>query len=321
MKNFKNQPLDADLPLATIGITSYNYEKYIEQSLNSVLEQTYRNIEVIIIDDFSQDHCNQIISKWIRENEVNCTYIQHESNRGITRTLNEIVHHAKGEYITFLATDDIMLPERVEKQVNLLEKAGEVYGMCYANALTMDEYGNDLGVYCEMDKENSFYEGFILKKFLKKEITFATPTMLLRTNVFEEVGLFDIRVLIEDFNFFLRLLAIYKVKYTTYPCIVYRQKLYTKSTIHELVKANNKELFFRDRIISNQQAFRFTKDKTIIRILEYNIRKALKHLAINDSKYYFKMLLFLICKFHFIMPLQSLAIKPKLYLYKLVHKH
>src|SRR3954469_24996824 len=113
MKNFKNQPLDADLPLTTIGITSYNYEKYIEQSLNSVLKQTYRNIEVIIIDDFSQDHCNQIISRWIRGNEVNCTYIQHKSNRGITRTLNEILHLARGEYITFLATDDIMLPERV----------------------------------------------------------------------------------------------------------------------------------------------------------------------------------------------------------------
>jgi hypothetical protein len=208
----------------------------------------------------------------------------------------------------------------VEKQVNLLENAGEAYGMCYANALTMDEYGNNLGGYCEMSKENSFYEGSILKKFLKKEITFATPTMLLRTNVFEEVGLFDTRVLIEDFNFFLRLLAVYKVKYTTYPCIVYRRKVYTKSTIHELVKANNKELFFKDRIISNQQAIKFTRDKNIRRILKNNIRKALKNLAINNSKYYFKMLLFLICRFHFIVPLQSLAVKPKLFLYKLLHK-
>src|SRR5690349_20205207 len=171
MKNFKNQALEPGPPLVTIGITSYNYEKYIEQSLNSVLEQTYGNIEVIIIDDFSQDNCNQIISKWIRENEINCTYIQHKSNRGITRTLNEIVLHARGEYITFLATDDIMLSERVEKQVKLLDNAGESYGMCYANALTMDEYGNDLGVYCDLNKGNSFYEGFILKKFLEKEIT------------------------------------------------------------------------------------------------------------------------------------------------------
>jgi hypothetical protein len=132
--------------------------------------------------------------------------------------------------------------------------------------------------------------------------------------------LFDTRVLIEDFNFFLRLLAVYKVKFTTYPCIIYRQKIYTKSAIHELVKANNKELFFRDRIISNQQAIEFTQDKTIRKILKYNIRKALKNLAINNSKYYFQMLLFLICKFHFIIPLRSLAIRPKLFLYKLLHK-
>jgi hypothetical protein len=160
-----------------------------------------------------------------------------------------------------------------------------------------------------------------LKRLLKKEISFATPTILLRTSVFEDVGLFDTRVLIEDFNFFLRLLAVYKVKYTTYPCIVYRRKMYTKSPIHELVKANNRELFFKDRIISNQQAIKFTKDKTIKRILKNNISKSLKHLAINNSKYYLKMLLFLICKSHFVIPLRSLAIKPKLFLHKIIKSH
>src|SRR6476469_434638 len=136
--NFKNEKLEEQKPLVTVGITSYNYERFIEASLHSVMIQTYRNIEVILVDDCSQDSCPAIIKHWIEQNNLICKYIQHQDNMGITKTLNEIVSHARGKYITFLATDDIMLPERVERQVAELEDAGESYGMCYANALTMD---------------------------------------------------------------------------------------------------------------------------------------------------------------------------------------
>src|SRR5689334_22961475 len=109
--NFRNQELEAQQPLVTIGVTSYNYEQFITASLNSVLSQTYRNIEVIIVDDCSKDNCPFLIKRWIGENKLVCTYIQHQNNLGITKTLNEIVSIANGKYIIFLATDDILLPE------------------------------------------------------------------------------------------------------------------------------------------------------------------------------------------------------------------
>jgi len=295
-------------PLVTIGITSYNYELFIEAALNSVLDQTYKNIEIIIIDDYSQDSCPALINHWIEQNCIKCIYIQHQINLGITKTLNEIVNLANGKYITFLATDDIMLPERVEKQVAELEDAGNEFGMCYANALTIDEEGNDMGYY---SKNSVFDDGFILEKFLTKEIYFATPVMMLRTSVFSKVGMFDTRVLIEDYNFFVRLMAVYKVKYCTYPCVIYRQKIKIKSTIHELVASNNSELFYRDRIISNYEALKFITSKTVKQIFKNKINKALRNLAYNNSQYYYKMLFFLLTNFYFHIPVRTVFSKLK----------
>src|SRR4051794_768989 len=94
----------SNIPLVTIGVLSYNYAQYIIAALDSIINQTYKNIELIIIDDCSADESPQLVKDWIERHVVTCTYLKNETNVGITKTSNTIVQLAKGKYITLFAT-------------------------------------------------------------------------------------------------------------------------------------------------------------------------------------------------------------------------
>ena len=85
-------------PLVTIGVLSYNYSRYVIAALNSLLAQTYSNIEIIIIDDKSVENTPDLIDQWIKENNVSCMFIKNTENIGITRVSNKIVGLSKGKY-------------------------------------------------------------------------------------------------------------------------------------------------------------------------------------------------------------------------------
>ncbi|MGI8952803.1 MAG: glycosyltransferase family 2 protein [Chitinophagaceae bacterium] len=291
--NFRNQFLQQNLPLVTVGISSYNYSQYIEDALNSVLSQTYKNIELIIIDDFSADNCPQKTERWIEQNNINCIYIQHSKNEGITKTSNEIVRLSKGKYITLFATDDIMLPERIEKQVAILETAGEDYGMCYAYPKFMNEQSAiiDFPLFKKYEK---VFEGNVLYDYVNANFRFVAPTALINRNVYKKVGMYDERVLIEDYNFFVRLLARFKIKFCNYPCIIYRIKTdENASPVFTEAKKNNYERYFHDRILSNSEALKFISDKKVKLVLIQKINQYLKSLAAQNSRYFWKMVFYL----------------------------
>ncbi len=244
--DFRTGQISQNLPLVTICMSSFNYSKYIQEALNSLLTQTYPFIELIIIDDYSADNSVSIINEWIKSNNINCKFINHKANLGITKTSNEMVKLANGKYITLFASDDIMLPLRIERQVAILEEAGEDYGMCYAVAETMDEDRNRTGFY---NKGQPAYEGDVLEKFIYGWLGFVTPTGMIRTSVYKTIGFYDERILFEDYNFWVRLFARYKAKYCEYPCIVYRIKK-TSPVLNEWM-GNNAERYYHDRILTN----------------------------------------------------------------------
>lgn len=107
-------------PLVTVVITCYNYDKYVGEALDSVLEQTYKNLEIIIINDGSTDKSDEVIKKRI-EKLPNITYIHH-SNKGVVYTRNVGIRTAKGVYIVFLDADDKMPSDYIASNVNFAEK-------------------------------------------------------------------------------------------------------------------------------------------------------------------------------------------------------
>lgn len=114
------------IPRLTVIMPAYNAEKFLEESISSILNQTFPDFELLIGDDGSTDHTLEIIRSFSDERII---VIRNEKNLGIPYTLNGLIKASKGEYIARQDSDDISLPKRLEKQVDFLDKNPEI-GLC-----------------------------------------------------------------------------------------------------------------------------------------------------------------------------------------------
>ncbi len=109
------------MPLVSVIMPSYNHEKYVSESIESVLNQTFTDFELVIIDDASKDSSKQIIESFSKKDDRIKT-IFHERNMGIARTMNDGIERAKGKFITFNASDDVWVKDKLEKEIKVLEQ-------------------------------------------------------------------------------------------------------------------------------------------------------------------------------------------------------
>jgi glycosyltransferase involved in cell wall biosynthesis len=126
------------LPIVTVYITNYNYGKYISQSIDSVLNQTYENIELIIIDDGSTDNSKEIINEYEEEKGISIIY---QNNKGLTVSNNIAISVARGEYIMRLDADDYLDPNAVSLLYAEFEKDDKL-GMAFGDWYEIDEFDN-----------------------------------------------------------------------------------------------------------------------------------------------------------------------------------
>ncbi|MEK7075763.1 MAG: glycosyltransferase [Patescibacteria group bacterium] len=165
-------------PLVSIIIPAYNAEKYIKTTINSALKQTYQNIEIIVIDDGSTDKTKNIIQS-IQDPRI--IYI-HQENQGQSAARNAGIKIAKGEYIALLDSDDLFLPQKIEKQVNFLEIHPDC-GVCYCKIYNFFDDRPDKLFYNPVPN----YSGFIFDKLLKHSVV--NPlTAVLRKEHLERYG-------------------------------------------------------------------------------------------------------------------------------------
>lgn len=130
------------MKLVSVIVPVYNVEKYIAQTIRSVLNQTYSNFELIIVDDESPDRSIEICQQFLDPR----IQIIHQQNRGLAGARNAGIRHAKGEYLAFLDGDDLWLPEKLEKHVQHLAASPEV-GVSFSRSEFIDSDGNSFGIY------------------------------------------------------------------------------------------------------------------------------------------------------------------------------
>ena len=119
-------------PLVTVAIVTYNSAKYIEDALESVKNQTYKNIELIISDDASEDNTVEICRNWISKHKANfyaVKIITVEKNTGIPANFNRALNSASGEWIKFVAGDDIIYPDCIKDNIEFVKKNPEAKGV------------------------------------------------------------------------------------------------------------------------------------------------------------------------------------------------
>ena len=127
--------------LVSIIMPSYNTQKFIEETLVSVLAQTYTNWELIIVDDCSTDNTDEIVSPFLSDSRI--IYIQNEKNSGAAVSRNRALREAKGKWIAFLDSDDLWTPDKLEKQIAFMQSNG--YCFSYTNYSEIDESSEPLG--------------------------------------------------------------------------------------------------------------------------------------------------------------------------------
>lgn len=127
--------------LVSIIMPSYNTAPYIEETIQSVLNQTYTNWELIIVDDCSTDNTDEVLET-IKDDRIRC--FKNEKNSGAAVSRNKALREAKGQWIAYLDSDDLWMPEKLEKQIEFMEENG--YAFSYTNYEEIDVNGNKTGV-------------------------------------------------------------------------------------------------------------------------------------------------------------------------------
>ena len=134
--------------LVSIIMPSWNTGEFITESIQSVLNQTYTNWELIIIDDCSSDDTDQIVESI---NDERIKYLKNEKNCGAALTRNRGLREARGEWIAFLDSDDLWMPEKLEHQIDFMKKNG--YSLSFTEYEKIDEDSKPLNIYVSGPKK------------------------------------------------------------------------------------------------------------------------------------------------------------------------
>jgi glycosyltransferase involved in cell wall biosynthesis len=192
-------------PLISVIIPNYNREIVICETVQSVLDQSYENIEVLVIDDASTDHSVEMLTK-MQDKRIRC--IVQKEHRGANYCRNLGVSESKGEYLAFQDSGTIWYPDKLPKQMDRLKKSPEA-GLVYC--IVEVEDGRDTYWHPERELELCYKEEKC-KEILRKRNLIGTPTILLRRDYFFEVGRFDEDLLRwQDYDFVIRVVQKYSV--------------------------------------------------------------------------------------------------------------
>jgi glycosyltransferase involved in cell wall biosynthesis len=169
-------------PRVSVVVPTYNRANYIGQAIASALGQSYRDLEVIVVDDGSTDSTESVLKSF---SDPRLVFIRQE-NAGRSRARNVAINAARGEYITFLDSDDYYLPSKVDLQVSFLD-ANPIFGMAYTSAACIDDDGRSLNYTYRASSSGWVYPAIAF--FIPHTITL--PTVMVRREVLSAIGPFD----------------------------------------------------------------------------------------------------------------------------------
>lgn len=202
-----------NVPLVSVIIPTYNGSRFIRETIQSVIGQTYPKIEIIVIDDGSTDNTPDIVKSI---NDPRLIHIR-QANSGVSMARNHGIDISHGDYIAFLDHDDVWLPHKLERQLQLFKEDPNI-AMVYSDTFIIDENNSIINTYSHKIK---FYRGKIFKElFLSLFITILTVVM--KKSAFLELGPFLPYNTCEDYDLFLKCASKYPIDYIDEPLAKFR---------------------------------------------------------------------------------------------------
>lgn len=249
-------------PIISVIIPTYNREKTINRAIESVLSQTFKEYEIIVIDDGSIDNTKYIISQYIK----NIKY-HYQNNAGPSKARNIGIDLAIGKWIAFLDSDDLWFPDKLKIQFEEAIKAN--CDACFHDVVfyDMDEYMNNferyidygfINKYINLNQNSKFTSSVLLndayKRLMKSQELFLTPTLLIKRNVIKNMGgyLESLRSS-EDYELYYRLAVKNKILYLYKKltiCNIDPKRIYDKESMYE-DRIEAIKISLRERILEN----------------------------------------------------------------------
>ena len=227
--------------IVTVICLCYNHAEFIIDALESVLSQTYHNVELIIADDHSTDHSVQVIKKWL-EKHPEITFLANKENLGNTKTFNQCLKLSKGDYIIDLAADDVLKPDCIAKQLKgFATTAYQNVGLIYGNAELIDEKGNFMKDYFKTDANRKRIKsqptGNIYIGLLNGNNNVCSISSLVKREVFMKLEGYDENLTYEDYDLWIRASRTYNFDYIDE--ILIQKRVLSNSMYTLLFKKNN----------------------------------------------------------------------------------
>jgi len=239
-------------PTVSVIIPTYNRAHLIGRAIQSVLNQTYQDFEIIIVDDGSTDNTEEVIKEY-QEQDKRIRYIRHEKNKGGSAARNTGIKLTRGEYIAFQDSDDEWLPEKLEKQMKVFENPPPKVGVVYTGFWRIE---NNKKIYIPFSWVKQ-KEGNIHKELLKGNFV-TTQSIVARKECFKKAGMFDEKLpRFQDWELVIRLSKYYDFKCIDEPLLI---SYYTLDSI----SANNEGYIKALKLILSKHFNDFAEDRKLL---------------------------------------------------------
>lgn len=278
-----------DKPLISIVMVNYNHDDFLKESIDSVLQQTYDNWELIIVDDGSTDTSVDIVHQYV---DSRIKLYEQKENMHICVATNIGLSHIKGEYVARLDSDDIWEANKLEKQLKLFQQNPDVY-VCFTKLDIINEQGDVINaelpdLYSLYNTRQESRENWI-KFFFFHGNSLIQSTMMMKREVVDKVGGFNLAyVQAHDFDFFIRVIKQYDFSFLEEPLIGYRRTLKQNSSLNQ----DNNRRFYNEHMNIRYHFFDEFDDELFVR--------SFQNLFVNSESRTHEELLceqaFLLCK-------------------------
>lgn len=271
-------------PLVSVICLCYNHAKYAIKTIDSVLGQTYKNIEIIIIDDFSIDDSVNVIENYLLEKSLPINFIKNESNLGLTKTFNKAVTYAKGSFLVDLACDDLLLPECISLQIKTyLQNDSSKIAIVYGNAIHIDRQDRMLSYFFEVNEKKKVIDKRLLQTTYDRIIdtgkTFCSVSALINRKHFNELQGYDESLAFEDLDYWVRASRDYEIVFIDIPLVKKRRltnshgsQFHLKTSFSDTMDHSNLKILKKILKMNRTR----TEHKNLLKRINYSLERSMR---------------------------------------------
>jgi glycosyltransferase involved in cell wall biosynthesis len=264
----------------TVICSCYNHSSFVIESLKSVLNQSYKNIQLIVVDDFSTDNSVAVIEDFIQE-YPEIIFIKNTTNLGLTKSFNHAMQLARGSFFIDLAADDILLSNCIEIQLKTFQNSTfENLAIVYGNTELISEKGTHISYYFDVDSQNKTIEkrptGNIYSEIISNKTIICSISSMVKKSIFDKLNGYDENLSYEDYDFWIRASRNHNIEFID--SILIQKRILPNSLHASFFKSKNKHGFSTHQIL--KKAFNLNQNKKENQILLgrifFEIKTALK---------------------------------------------